>query len=65
MTCMLFLLSELHHEEIYRRGVNRGRDTNDLDVRCFNCNILYEFDRGKRGPSNWKELYNNLLSIKL
>ena len=41
-------------------AVNRGRDIKDLDVRCNNCNILYEFERGKRGPMNWKELYNNL-----
>lgn len=42
--------------------VHRGRDISDLDVRCHNCNILYEFERGKRGPKNWEELYNEIIN---
>jgi hypothetical protein len=45
-------------------AVNRGRDVSDLDVRCFNCNILYEFELGRRGPSNWKEYYDNVVMTK-
>ena len=43
-------------------AVSRGRKVDDLDVRCFNCNIIYEFERGKRGPKNWSELYNNVIN---
>lgn len=42
------------------RHVRRGRTTSDLDVRCFNCNILYEYELGRRSlPLNWKELYGS------
>ena len=35
-----------------------GRAISDLDVRCYNCNILYEYEQGRRNlPLNWKELY--------
>jgi len=31
------------------RAINQGkRDTDDLDVRCFNHNILYEYELGRR-----------------
>lgn len=32
----------------YRRIVNGKRKTEDLDIRCANCNILYEYERGVR-----------------
>jgi hypothetical protein len=39
-------------------SILRGeRLTDDLDLRCHNCNILYEYERGtRRLPSNWREL---------
>lgn len=34
-----------------------GRSVNDLDIRCHNCNILYEFELGRRKlPDNWQEI---------
>jgi hypothetical protein len=42
-------------------AVNKGRDTSDLDVRCHNCNILYEYICDRRGPKNWEELYNKII----
>ncbi len=26
------------------------RNTNDLNLLCANCNIIYEYERGKRKP---------------
>lgn len=35
------------------RAINQGKkDTDDLDVRCFNHNILYEYELGRR---SWTE----------
>lgn len=34
--------------EMYAAILDGTRATDDLDIRCANCNILYEFDRGKR-----------------
>jgi hypothetical protein len=40
------------------RKIRLGRDTKDLEVRCYNCNILYEYEENRRSlPINWKELY--------
>jgi hypothetical protein len=40
------------------RDIQKGRTISDLDVRCYNCNILYEYEQGRRNlPLNWKELY--------
>ena len=32
----------------YRRIVSGKRKTDDLDVRCANCNLLYEYVRGNK-----------------
>lgn len=44
----------------FRESILTGaRITDDLDVRCHNCNIRYEYERGQRRlPNNWQELYN-------
>lgn len=34
---------------MYRAIVNSERNTDDLDCRCANCNILYEYETGRRG----------------
>jgi hypothetical protein len=40
------------------RNIRLGRDIHDLDVRCYNCNILYEYELGRiKLPLNWEELY--------
>jgi hypothetical protein len=40
------------------RQIRLGRETEDLEVRCYNCNILYEYEQGRRNlPINWEELY--------
>lgn len=37
--------------------VSGGRGVSDLDVRCQNCNILYEYERGRRRlPRDWREI---------
>jgi DNA-directed RNA polymerase subunit RPC12/RpoP len=38
-----------HKERIHLfRKINKGkRKTNDLEIRCHNCNFLYEFERGR------------------
>lgn len=42
------------------RDIKNGRTTSDLDVRCYNCNILYEYEQGRRNlPLNYKELYGS------
>ena len=42
------------------RQIRLGRGVEDLDVRCYNCNILYEYERGRCNlPLNWKELYES------
>ncbi len=40
------------HSLMYRKLISGERKTNDLDVRCANCNILYEYERGARRA--WK-----------
>ena len=42
-------------------AIQRGRSIDDLDVRCFNCNILYEFECNRKGPENWKLYYDNYI----
>ena len=45
------------------RMILDGRPTIDLDVRCQNCNILHEYDLGRRVlPENWEALWLNLKS---
>jgi hypothetical protein len=40
------------------RKIRHNRSVDDLEVRCYNCNILYEYEQGRRTlPLNWKELY--------
>lgn len=34
--------------KVYRELRNGKRDKKDYDVRCFNCNILYDYERGIR-----------------
>jgi exonuclease VII large subunit len=34
--------------QFYRRIISGKRKIDDLDIRCCNCNILYEYERGKR-----------------
>lgn len=38
------------------KGIISGqRGVNDLDVRCHNCNIRYEYERGRRNlPRDWE-----------
>ena len=39
------------------RDIRIGRKTDDLEVLCFNCNILYEYEKERRNlPFNYKEL---------
>lgn len=42
-----------NNEKFYRGILNGKRDTKDLDVRCANCNILFEYEMGRR--TNWFE----------
>src|SRR3990167_5542115 len=35
--------------------VNGDRHTDDLDLRCANCNILYEYQTGRRKLPTWLE----------
>lgn len=37
--------------KFYEHILDNIRNTIDLDVRCANCNILYEYERGTR--LNW------------
>ena len=40
------------------RDIRLGRKVDDLEVRCCNCNVLYEYELGRRNlPINWEELY--------
>jgi len=36
------------HTRFYYRILNGKRKIDDLEVRCYNCNILYEFEKGYR-----------------
>jgi hypothetical protein len=47
---------------LFRKAVLSGaRSVHDLDVRCFNCNIIYEYERGRRRlPDNWEEILAEL-----
>ena len=38
--------------KVYRELRNGSRDKKDYDVRCFNCNILYDYERGIRRVPN-------------
>lgn len=40
------------------RDILKGREVSDLDIRCYNCNVLYEYEQGRRNlPLNWENLY--------
>jgi hypothetical protein len=39
--------------EIYAPIVAGTRTTDDLDVRCANCNVIYEYERGNRRAPVW------------
>lgn len=40
-------------DTFYHNILDRKRDTEDLEVRCYNCKTLYEFEMGyRRIPSN-------------
>ncbi len=52
-------INHLHHvgrtkrphesgSDFYLRILDGRRDTSDLDIRCANCNILYEYERSFR-----------------
>lgn len=42
--------------DTYRKVLN-GRNTSDLEVLCYNCNILYEYEISRRSlPLNYKKL---------
>jgi hypothetical protein len=44
-----------------RRILSGERSVDDLEVLCFNCNIRYEYVRGRsRLPSNWEEVLEKL-----
>jgi hypothetical protein len=39
------------------------RCVDDLNVLCFNCNVLYEYERkARRLPENWKQIYQKAIS---
>lgn len=38
----------LYGMNMYKVILDGSRDTDDLDIRCANCNIIYEYERGKR-----------------
>jgi len=40
-------------DKFYRKIVAGERDLKDLEVRCYNCNALFEFEMGHRSvPDN-------------
>jgi 5-methylcytosine-specific restriction endonuclease McrA len=41
-------LKSNYPEKMYIDIINGNRKTDDLDLRCANCNILYEYERGVR-----------------
>ena len=44
-----------------KRILSGERSVADLEVLCFNCNIRYEYERGRaRLPSNWEEVLEKL-----
>ena len=45
---------EMKGQKLYRALLKGRRDKDGFDLRCANCNILYEFDKGKRGV--WAKL---------
>lgn len=41
------LVTHRSNVTFYRRILDGERPTADLDLRCCNCNILYEYERGR------------------
>lgn len=37
-----------HGDKMYKAIIDGTRPIDDLDLRCANCNLLYEYERGKR-----------------
>jgi hypothetical protein len=40
---------------IYLSVASGKRKINDLDIRCYNCNILYEFEEGRRTLPSFRD----------
>lgn len=40
--------SDPHRESIYNAILKGARSTSDLEITCFNCNIRYEYQLGRR-----------------
>ncbi len=44
---------------LYRAILKGERDSADLEIRCLNCNALYEYERGRCSlPPNWATTVN-------
>jgi hypothetical protein len=50
---------------LFIKGILNGeRGVDDLDVRCQNCNTLYEYERGHRKyHRDWEKLYKELTNV--
>lgn len=48
---------------LFRESILNGtRESDDLDIRCHNCNYLYEYERGRlKMPENWSTIYKELV----
>ncbi len=44
-------------KRLYRNILNGDEDLNNIEVRCYNCNILYEYERGRRKEINHNYKY--------
>ncbi|MEK6883509.1 MAG: hypothetical protein AABY22_28030, partial [Nanoarchaeota archaeon] len=50
-------MNGLNYYSFFNSIINGKRTVSDLDLRCANCNILYEFECGRRGFGvSWKGL---------
>ncbi len=51
------------NNKLYKSIIHDERTVEDLEVRCYNCNILYEYDRKMRVlPENWVQIYKDLIN---
>lgn len=49
-------------DKLYKMVLHGERTVEDLEVRCFNCNILYEYETNNRIlPDNWEDLQKALI----
>lgn len=47
--------------KLYRDICKGNRITDDLDVRCCNCNILFEYEsKRRRLPLRWQDIYEEV-----